>query len=166
MSPVWTPDGRRIIWASVDVAVGSPNLFWQAADGSGAPEQLTTSTNAQLPSSISADGKRLVFFETGSAGTAPDVAVMSLDGRSTAPANALLHTTAAELDAEISPDGHWLAYQSNESGQYQILREAVPLRRWPSIAHLDVGGNEALMGAERTRAVLPGCEGPPDRGLC
>ena len=50
--------------------------------------------------------------------------MMSLDGRATE--EVLLQTTAAELNAEISPDGHWLAYQSNESGQYEIYVRPFP----------------------------------------
>jgi len=124
MGPVWTPDGQRIVWASV--GADPPNLFWQAADGTGTPKRLTTSMNAQFPSSISPDGKRLVFFEATSGTAVPDVAMMSLDGGSSTDPEALLHTTAAELNAEISPDGHWLAYQSNESGQYEIYVRPFP----------------------------------------
>jgi serine/threonine-protein kinase len=124
MSPVWTPDGRRIIWASV--GADTPNLFSQAADGTGTPKRLTTSMNAQFPSSISPDGKRLVFFEATSGGAVPDVAMMSLDGGSSTDPETLLHTRAAELNAEISPDGHWLAYQSNESGQDEIYVRPFP----------------------------------------
>ena len=56
--PVWTPDGRRLIWGSERDGVS--NLYWQAADGSGPAEQLTKSPIAIYPSAISPDGTRLV----------------------------------------------------------------------------------------------------------
>ena len=52
--PVWTPDGRRLIFTS-DRA-GARNLFWQAADGTGAVERLTESPNQQAPAAVSPDG--------------------------------------------------------------------------------------------------------------
>src|SRR5207244_238361 len=60
-SPVWTPDGRRIVWGSE--RAGATNLYWQAADGSGAVERLTQSDDAQYPMAISPDGTRLVIRE-------------------------------------------------------------------------------------------------------
>ena len=59
--PVWTPDSKRIIFAS-DRA-GAANLYWQAADNTGTVERLTQSSNVQWPYSISPDGTRLVFEE-------------------------------------------------------------------------------------------------------
>jgi Tol biopolymer transport system component len=58
--PVWTPDGRRVIFGSA--RDGKPNLFWQAADGSGTVERLTTrSTFPQQAFTVSPDGSRVVF---------------------------------------------------------------------------------------------------------
>src|SRR5439155_22599936 len=57
MSPLWTPDGRRIIWTSV--RGGAPNLYGQAADGTGAPVRLTTTPAVQFPTSISSDGTQV-----------------------------------------------------------------------------------------------------------
>ena len=60
--PVWTPDGRRLIFSSE--RAGVRNLFWQAADGTGAVERLTESPNTQYPTAVSPDGRRLIFTET------------------------------------------------------------------------------------------------------
>jgi serine/threonine-protein kinase len=51
--PVWSPDGKRIAFFSN--RAGPANLFWQASDGSGGAERLTTSNNGQVPSSFSPD---------------------------------------------------------------------------------------------------------------
>ena len=58
---VWTPDSRRLIFTSE--RAGVRNLFWQAADGSGAAERLTESPNTQYPTAVSPDGRRLVFAD-------------------------------------------------------------------------------------------------------
>ena len=56
--PVWTPDGRRIVFASA--RAGVPNLFMQAADGAGAVERLTTGADIQAPSFVAPDGTGVV----------------------------------------------------------------------------------------------------------
>lgn len=56
--PVWTPDGKRIAFAS-NSAKGAYNLYWQRADGTGEIQRLTDSTNAQVPGSWHASGKYL-----------------------------------------------------------------------------------------------------------
>src|SRR5207249_5614981 len=110
MSPVWTPDGRRLIWASTREA-GIPNLYSQPADGTGAVERLTTTPIPQFPTSITPDAKQLLLFEN-SANNAQDVAQVRLDGLGSGSlgqrrSEPLIHTAAAELGPEISPDGRF-----------------------------------------------------------
>jgi Tol biopolymer transport system component len=62
--PVWTRDGRRIAFSSQ--RAGAPNLFWQAADGTGPVERLTESSNEQNPTSVAPAGTPLVFYEVAS----------------------------------------------------------------------------------------------------
>ena len=80
MSPLWTPDGKRIIWTTT--RGGSfPNLFWQAADGSGIAERLTTNPTVQFPTTITPDGDMVlgftsnggnrIFFRVANRGTGP-----------------------------------------------------------------------------------------------
>ena len=57
-APVWTPDGRRIVFSSD--RDGTPLLFWQPADGTGSVEQLTT-TGQQVPDSVAADGVPFLY---------------------------------------------------------------------------------------------------------
>jgi serine/threonine-protein kinase len=135
--PVWTPDGRRIIFASQ--RAGILNLFWQAADNTGSVERLTTSPNAQGPNAIAPDGTRLLVRYSGLT-TGNDLGVLRLEGPSGRPGatpatplaagsrqvEPLLQTTFGEQNGEISPDGHWLAYASNESGQSQISVRPFP----------------------------------------
>jgi serine/threonine-protein kinase len=122
--PVWTPDGRRLVWTS-QRGGGPLNLYWQAADGTGTVERLTDSPNAQRASSVTPDGTRLLFSENiqTESGRA-NVLMLSLDGdRHATP---LVRTMFTERLAEISPDGRWLAYESDESGQFQIYVRPFP----------------------------------------
>jgi serine/threonine-protein kinase len=119
--PVWTPDSRRVVFASQ--RAGAANLYWQAADGTGTVERLTTSLNIQNATSISHDGMRLVFFEIVPK-TGADLYLLPL--QSERRATPLVQTTFTERHAEVSPDGSWIAYESNESGQYQIYVRPFP----------------------------------------
>ena len=121
-SPVWTPDGHRLIFSSQSTSAG--NLFWQAADGAGAAEQLTESPNLQVPTGISSDGRTLIFTEA-SAKTGSDIMQLTLND--TRLVSALVQSEFTERNGTISPDGHWLAYESNEnSSQFEIFVRPFP----------------------------------------
>ena len=118
--PVWTPDGRRIVFSSQRAGGGS--LFWQAADGTGAAERLTEGSSVQYVTSISADGTKLVFDDLGPSQT--DIRMLALDGdRRAAP---LVATTFSERNADLSADGRWMAYRSNESGRNEVYVRPFP----------------------------------------
>jgi len=118
--PVWI-DSRRLLFASSQT--GAQNLFTQAADGTGAATQLTQSPNTQRPTSVSPDGTRLVFYENNPT-TGWDVMQLRLDG--THEITPLVQTPKAERNPEISPDGRWLAYEADDSGQYEIYVRPFP----------------------------------------
>jgi Tol biopolymer transport system component len=119
--PVWTHDGRRLIFTST--RSGALNLYWRAADGSGAEERLTDSPNSQLPSDVSPDGKWLAFYEHSSA-TGADIWVLPLEGERRP--KAFLQTSAWEGEARFSPDGRWLAYVSLDTGRAEVWVQAFP----------------------------------------
>ena len=86
-------------------------------------EQLTTgATPPHYPFSTTPDGKTLVFQET-TPSTGIDLSMLELPAGKTAP---LLHSTFSESNGELSPDGKWLAYQSNETGQEEIYVRPFP----------------------------------------
>jgi serine/threonine-protein kinase len=118
---VWTPDGRRVIFSSD--RTGVRNLFWQAADGTGAVERLTESLNTQYPSAVSPDGRRLIFTEE-APGTADDVMMMELDG--TRRVTPLVQSPFNERNGSVSPDGHWLTYEANDSGRVEVYVRPFP----------------------------------------
>jgi eukaryotic-like serine/threonine-protein kinase len=120
LNPAWTPDGKRIAFESNKE--GTPNLFWQLADGSGGLERLTTSEYIHAPISWSPDGQLLAFFEINPT-TGFDIWLLRLGDRKAQP---FLQTRFDEAVARFSPDGRWLAYTSDESGRYEIYVQPYP----------------------------------------
>ncbi|MDA2926854.1 hypothetical protein MYX78_06410 [Acidobacteria bacterium AH-259-G07] len=119
-TPLWTPNGRRVVFRD------NGGLFWKAADGTGQVEQLTASQNFQRADSFSPDGKKLVFSEQ------RDLHVLSMAGERSP--QSLLQTPFSEEHAVISPDGRWIAYVSNETGQREVYVRPFPNveeGRWP-----------------------------------
>lgn len=117
--PLWTPDGSRLIFRS-NVGGGARNIYWQAADGSGKAERLTTSDQDQFPDSLSG---RVLLFEQVDPKTATDLYTFSLDDRSI---QVLLRTPFDERSARFSRDGRSIAYQSNRSGRWEVYVQAYP----------------------------------------
>jgi Tol biopolymer transport system component len=92
---------------------------------------LTTASNAQFPTSISRDGK--VFLFEGPGGSLQmDISVLPLPSAGAQPSSPLPsrplldNAKAVELNPDISPDGRWLAYQSNKSGQHEVYVSPFP----------------------------------------
>ena len=118
---VWTPDSRRVIFSSE--RAGGRNLYWQAADGTGAAELLLDSVTAKYPMAVTPDGRRLIFTDE-SAQTDTDLMVMELD--ETRRVTPLLQSRFAERNGAISPDGRWLAYEADDSGRFEIYVRPYP----------------------------------------
>src|SRR6185436_19593768 len=96
---------------------------WQASDGTGQAERLIASPTAQIPQAVSPDGTRLVFRQIDRP-TLSDLNTLSLSGDRRA--TPLLHTPFSEQNAEVSPDGRWVAYQSSESGVNEVYVRPFP----------------------------------------
>ena len=120
--PVWSPDGQRIVLSSSRVG-GQVNVFWQAADGTGIAEQLTDPPNPTYATSFVPHGGALLYGEF-TQETGPDVWALNLEGERER--SALVATPSIDRNAEVSPDGRWLAYQSNEAGEYEIYVAPFP----------------------------------------
>jgi len=120
-NPALTPDSRRLIFSSE--RAGTRNLFWQAADGTGAVERLTDSPNRQNAGEVSPDGTRLIFTELAPK-TGSDVMQVELDG--TRRVTPLVRTPLEEQNGILSPDGRWLAYEANDSGRFEVYVRPFP----------------------------------------
>jgi Tol biopolymer transport system component len=123
-SPIWTPDGRRIVFTSRRADNTTLNMYWQRVDGGGDVQRLTESRNPQQPSSWHPSGKFMAFFEL-NPHTGDDLMILPMDGdeasewRPGTP-TVFLNSPASEIEPMFSPDGRWIAYLSNESGRYEV----------------------------------------------
>jgi serine/threonine-protein kinase len=120
--PVWSPDGRFVVFASAG------GLFAVQTDGAGLPAQLTRSNARQVPQTFSPDG-RLVFTVTGP-GAKAEIRISSVERESgqlrVREPQPLLKTPHVVALPSFSPDGRWLAYSNAESGAYEVYVRAFP----------------------------------------
>jgi Tol biopolymer transport system component len=138
MLPVWSRDGRSLVFGSSRTGVS--NVFRQASDRRGDPERLWESVRLQQPMSFATDGRLLVSESV--AGLGRDIVALSLD----APRRVerILHSDATEGWAEVSSDGRWIAYDSTESGQFEIYIRPYPRIRDGQWRVSASGGREPL----------------------
>ncbi|HVG69680.1 MAG TPA: protein kinase [Vicinamibacterales bacterium] len=125
--PVWSADGLRVAFRSN--REGDDSIFWQKADGTGAAERLTKAETGtfHVPSSWSPDGKYLAY--TAVKGSDYTWRILSLADKKD-----VVVAERAGLP-EFSPDGRWVAYQSDEIGQRQIFVQPFPVTgaRYPVV---------------------------------
>jgi Tol biopolymer transport system component len=111
-SPIWSPDGTSIVYAS-DLTGTTINR--RQASGEGSDEVLLKSSQTPTPSSLSQDG-RFLLFGFPQQGTRPDIWVLPLAGTADQrKPYTLAATPLVEIDAQISPDGRWVAYLEQDS---------------------------------------------------
>jgi eukaryotic-like serine/threonine-protein kinase len=120
----WTSDGAGVVFRRFNVP------FWVAADGSGKSGPVPAGVIGDFPSSPGPDPDSIIDVRV-QAKTSGDIFLMSISGKFQP--KPLLVTPAFEGGAELSPDGHWMVYQSNESGQPEIYVRRFPAmdREWP-----------------------------------
>jgi eukaryotic-like serine/threonine-protein kinase len=119
--PLWTHDGKRIFFASQ--LSGWFGVYWKAADGTGGVEQLsgTPVIGHCYPYAWSGDGNNLLLIQNINNS---DIGAVSMEGeRKWRP---LLKEKFNETQPGISPDGKWMAYVSDESGQNEVYVRPFP----------------------------------------
>ena len=125
----WFPSGKYIALSS-DKHGGPGNIYWMRADGAGDIVRLIESTNQQMPSSFSPDGKRLAYIDfhpdTGLDIWTVPLDVSNPDHPKAGQPEPFLRTAAVETYPSFSPDGRWLAYTSTESDVAAIYVRPFP----------------------------------------
>ncbi|MBN2319079.1 MAG: serine/threonine-protein kinase [Acidobacteria bacterium] len=122
-NPLWTPDSQKILFQSNREGISV--IYDKSANGTGGIEKLGSASDRMLiPWSWSGDGDTLVLWELSLASLSQDIGIMSMQGDHEQ--KPLLNQRYNEGDPQISPKGRWLAYQSDESGEYQIYVVSFP----------------------------------------
>jgi serine/threonine protein kinase/Tol biopolymer transport system component len=128
---IWSPDGRELAFASD--RLGRFGIYLTASGGAGAAELLV---ERGLPTDWSRDGGFLLYRSSADPVTGDDIWAMPMDPPGSP--FAVVQTGATERDAQFSPDGRWIAYESDRTGQFEIY-----LQRFPSpdrVETVSIGG--------------------------
>jgi serine/threonine protein kinase len=120
-NPVWSPDGKYVAFNSN--RSGVYDIYRKAASGTGNEELLLATPQNKAPLDWSPDG-RFVLYRSPGVTTGFDLWALPVDGeRKPFP---VAQTNFEERDGQFSPDGKWVAYQSNESGRTEIVVQPFP----------------------------------------
>ena len=141
MMPAWSVDGKRIFFASDPDGVF--NVFARSADGSAPATRVFRGPDNYMPF-FSPDAGRLLVFVQGP--TAPSGDVGGSEACDPVRIQPLIRTEHREGNAQVSPDGRWVAYQSDESGRNEIYIRSFPiLDQRKELVSRD-GGTQPLWG--------------------
>jgi serine/threonine-protein kinase len=129
LQPVWTPDSKQVLFFS-ERGGKFGGIFRKQADGAGEEQELVAPPDRQLyPWVLSSDGKTLVVLDTPDPYTKGDLSMLSMEGDH-ARKSLLQNPDYLETQPRLSPDGKWIAYVTNESGQTNI---EVYVRPFPEV---------------------------------
>ena len=125
-NPVWSPDGRSLFFRSNRKGVFG--IYRKATDGSGTEQSIYEDSLNKFPASCSPDGKFLAYQTWGDPKTGNDIWILAdpLGPAGRSKAFPFAHSEFVEAEPQFSPDGKWIAYQSNESGRPEIYVAPFP----------------------------------------
>ena len=140
-SPIWTPNGERLVYEK------DGSFYAKGSNNTGTPDLLVTDPRSEgaanpNPLFFSPEGAALVFRDQETPETDDDLVMISLEGETEVVWN--LNENFRELNAELSPNGRWMAYQSDESGEFEVYVRPFPRVDDNQIPISNDGGIEPL----------------------
>jgi serine/threonine protein kinase len=121
VAPAWTSDGKSLLFDARDANGQNWGIYRVAGDGSSEVQLLRPNSQASHVTSIAGD---TAVVSVNDPVTNVDLWLMNL--RSPYEMQPFKHTNAIERQGSLSPDGHWVAYASDESGRSEVYVEPVP----------------------------------------
>ena len=143
--PVWSADDREVFYFS-ERDGRAANLYRISSGGTGEEQLLLDNALTKLSADVSRDGNWLLFIGNANKGASNDIWTYSFRERK---ASAWLATPFSEAAAQLSPDGKWIAYQSNESGRNEVYVRSFPQSRDKWLVSNGGGGAPAWRGDGR-----------------
>jgi Tol biopolymer transport system component len=156
IAPFWSPSGDRVVFRSTRSG-GSGNLYQKAASGTGQDELLLTNGNNKVPMQWSRDGQFIVYSEF-DLKTKWNIWLLPMDKAAERKPVVFLRSEFNELFGQLSPDIHWMAYTSDETGQREVYVRPFPSgegKRRISIA----GGEQPRWRADGKELFFVGTDG-------
>lgn len=125
-NPVWSPDSKMIAYGSE--GKGVLDIYLRPSGGNGTEEIILESSESKYPTDWSHDGKFIAYFSSPNGSNNSDIWILPMRtaGNKSERPFIFLQTEFSESGAVFSPDGRWIAYQSNESGQSEIYIRPFP----------------------------------------
>ena len=151
LAPIWTHDGKQVTFLS-DMGGEHHTLWWRTADGSGPQELLLEGGQARIPTSWSPDGQTLAFTELFRLGTESGIWMLPREGEEKP--WAFLDTEFEESGAMFSPDGRWLAYESNETGRDEVYVQPFSVTGSRGKQQVSVDGGTEPVWAHNSRELF------------
>jgi len=157
--PLWTPDGKRIVYSAT--VGGKAGLYTVLADGSGKPQLLLATDSPATPSSFTSDGRTLIFDQTAGGRRQINVVEFPLAGGAASGPHPLHEASSSESNGQVSPDGRWIAYESLESGTHDVYLQPFP---GPGAkARVSAGGGYSSRWSHDGRTLYYWANQPPSR---
>jgi serine/threonine-protein kinase len=123
-TPVWTPDGQRLVYAST--TNGPDDLDWTRADGGGSAEPLLAGARHLVPASWTPDGRQLLHYAIPREDETAGPVIWALDVTNRGAPVMVAGMSPNTGGADVSPDGRWIAYHTGESGRLEVYVQAYP----------------------------------------
>ena len=126
-APIWSPDGTRIAFSAV--RSGGTGIYQKSANGAGKEQPLVATTNdAKFPNDWSRDGRFLLYTQQDARTNADSwVLPLTASGTPSGTPAPFANTEFGESAGQFSPDTHWIAYASDESGRSEIYVQPFPV---------------------------------------